>query len=164
VVKKGQNDNLNQIIENLRSDGYIVVQEYVPEAADGDIRLFVMNGDPLQVGGKYAAVRRTNASGDPRSNMHVGGKAKRVDIGEDVLRLAARIRPHLVENGLFLVGLDIVGDKLLEVNVFSPGGLYSCCELQGVDFTAPIIRALEEKVEFRAAYGSRLHNRVIAAL
>lgn len=164
VVKEGQHDNLNQIIENLREDGYIVVQEYVPQAADGDIRLFVMNGDPLQVDGKFAALRRSNDSDDPRSNMHVGGRASRVAIDDGVLELAAMIRPYLVESGLFLVGLDIVGDKLLEVNAFSPGGLYSCCELQGVDFTAPIIAALQKKVEFRRAYGNRLRNRIIAAL
>jgi glutathione synthase len=59
------------------------------------------------------------------------------------------VRPKLMTDGMFLVGLDVVGSKLMEVNVFSPGGLGSCEHLYEVDFTEPVIAALERKVELR---------------
>ena len=61
------------------------------------------------------------------------------------------MRPKLLNDGMFLVGLDIVGDKLMEVNVFSPGGLGSCQRLYGTNFAVPVITALERKVELRYA-------------
>jgi glutathione synthase len=74
------------------------------------------------------------------------------------------IRPKLVRDGMFLVGLDIVGDKLMEINVFSPGGLHSACELTGVNFAVDIIHALERKVEYVKLYDGHLANRVLATL
>ncbi len=130
--------NLNQIIEAIGRDGYIIAQAYVPAAKKGDIRFFLMNGHPLQVGGKYAALRRVASPDDIRSNIHAGGKAEAVEIGETELRVAEMIRPKLVADGMFLVGIDIVGDKILEVNVFSPGNLNSCSRLAGVDFSIPV--------------------------
>ena len=105
--------NLNQIIEAIGRDGYIIAQAYVPAAKKGDIRLFLMNGRPLQVGGKYAALRRVASPDDIRSNIHAGGKAAAVEIGKTELRVAEIIRPKLVADGMFLVGIDIVGDKIL---------------------------------------------------
>ena len=96
--------------------------------------------------------------------MHVGGKAKKVTIGGEICQLVEIVRPKLVADGLFLVGLDIVNNKLLEVNVFSPGGLYSCCELQQTDFTQPIIDAMQAKVEYRKAYPNTADNALIATL
>ena len=88
-----------------------------------------------------------------RSNMHAGGKAHPVKVTDEMLQLVEMVRPKLIEDGMFLVGLDIVGDKLMEVNVFTPGGLGSCQQLYDVDFTQPVIEALERKVELRAHYG-----------
>ena len=62
--------NLNQIIEAIGRDGYIIAQAYVAAAKRGDIRLFLMNGEPLQLGGKYAALRRVAAKDDIRANIH----------------------------------------------------------------------------------------------
>ena len=78
-------------------------------------------------------------------------RRKRSKIGETELRIAELIRPKLVADGMFLVGIDIVGDKILEVNVFSPGNLESCSALAGVDFSVPILEAIERKVAIAGA-------------
>jgi len=156
--------NLNQMIEAIGRDGYIIAQAFVPAAKKGDIRLFVMNGVPLAIDGKYAALRRVAAKDDIRSNIHAGGTAEPVEIGEAELKVAETIRPKLVADGMFLVGVDIVGDKILEVNVFSPGNLKSCSDLAGVDFSIPIIESIERKVEIRKQYGGVFDNRHLAVL
>jgi len=157
-------DNLNQMIEAIGRDGYIIAQSYVPAAKKGDIRLFVMNGHPLQIDGKYAALRRVASADDIRSNIHAGGTAEAVEIGETELRVAELIRPKLIADGMFLVGIDIVGDKILEVNVFSPGNLGSCSQLAGVDFAVPIIDSLERKVAISKQYARAFDNRHLAVL
>ena len=156
--------NLNQIIEAIGRDGYIIAQAYVPAAKKGDIRLFLMNGFPLQIDGKYAALRRVASEDDIRSNIHAGGTAEAVEIGETELRVAELIRPKLVGDGMFLVGIDIVGDKILEVNVFSPGNLNSCSRLAGVDFSIPILEAIERKVAIAEQYAHSFDNRHLAVL
>lgn len=156
--------NLNQMIEAIGRDGYIIAQAYVPAAKKGDIRLFMMNGEPLQIDGKYAALRRVAAKDDIRSNIHAGAKREAVEIGETELRVAELIRPKLIADGMFLVGIDIVGEKVLEANVFSPGNLESCSELAGVDFTAPILESIERKVAIVAKYGGTFDNRHLAVL
>jgi glutathione synthase len=163
-LESSQKTNLNQIIEAIGRDGYIIAQAYVPAARKGDIRLFLMNGHPLKIGGKYAALRRVASPDDIRSNIHAGGKAEAVEIGVTELRVAELIRPKLVADGMFLVGIDIVGDKILEVNVFSPGNLNSCSRLAGVDFSVPIIDAIERKVAIANQYSQSFENRRLAAL
>ncbi|HJR91387.1 MAG TPA: glutathione synthetase [Acidimicrobiia bacterium] len=163
VGGRGQ-QNVNQIIESISRDGYVVAQEYLKGAEDGDVRIFVMNGAPLVVEGKYAAFRRRNETGDPRSNMHAGGKARPVKMTETLLALVEMVRPKLVHDGMFLVGLDVVGEKLMEVNVFSPGGLGSAAGLHELDFASPVIEALERKVELRRWYGASLSNVALATL
>ncbi|MDI3330628.1 MAG: glutathione synthetase [Micrococcus sp.] len=158
VVDRKEAPNRNQIVEAIARDGYVVAQEYLPEAKDGDVRMMLMNGYPLQVAGKYAAFRRRNASGEVRSNMSVGGTAEAVRVTDEMLHLAEVVRPKLVTDGMFLVGLDIVGDKLMEVNVFSPGGLGSCLRLYGKDFASAIIRDLERKLQIRGHYAEDLGN------
>ena len=108
-----------------------------------------MNGQPLQVNGKYAAFRRKSGGSDMRSNMSAGGKALAVKVTDEMLAMVEVVRPKLVADGMFLVGLDIVGDKLMEVNVFSPGGLGSCQALYEENFAVPIIRDLERKLDIR---------------
>ena len=156
--------NLNQMIEAIGRDGYIIAQAYVPAAKKGDIRFFLMNGHPLQIDGKYAALRRVASKDDIRSNIHAGGTAEAVEIGETELKVAELIRPKLIADGMFLVGIDIVGDKILEVNVFSPGNLGSCSTLAGVDFSVPIVEAIERKVEIKAQYAAAFDNTHLAML
>lgn len=164
LVHEADGANVNQMIDAVLRDGYCIAQEYLPAAQDGDVRLFLMNGRPLSKDDKYAAFRRVNKSGDMRSNMHSGGEAAPVEIDEAALRLAELVRPQLVADGMFLVGLDIVADKLMEINVFSPGGLGSAQAATGVDFAEVVIRDLERKVQYRRHYGGHISNVQIATL
>ena len=164
VLKPGVEANLSQMVESITRDGYVVAQEYLPAAKNGDVRLFVMNGRPLEVGGKLAAFRRRPAKGEARSNMAVGGTAARVRVDEGMLELVETVRPKLVQDGMFLVGLDIVGDKLMEINVFSPGGLGSAQKLEKVNFSAGVIEAIERKLEYRRQYGATLGNKGLATM
>ena len=77
LVRPDDIPNLNQMIDAVSRDGYVIAQEYLPAAEQGDTRLFIMNGRPLQVKGKYAAFRRVRTGGDMRSNIHAGGQAAR---------------------------------------------------------------------------------------
>ena len=163
-VSDDESPNLNQMIEAVGRDGYIVAQEALPEADQGDVRMFLMNGRPLVADGHYAAFRRVNPTTDRRSNMRVGGAAEPVEVDDTMLRVAEAVRPKLLADGMFLVGLDIVGDKIMEVNVFSPGGLGNCGELYGVDFTAVVVDALEHKVHLRDHYDRALTNVILATL
>jgi glutathione synthase len=139
--------NLAPIVDALGRAGWVVAQEYLPAAEAGDVRLFIMNGRPLEVEGRWAAIRRTAAAGDFRSNMMAGGGVERVEV-DDVLRgIAAAVGPRLAADGIFLAGLDVVGDRLVEVNTVSPGGLFSAERLEGVDFGGAVIRAVERKLE-----------------
>ena len=104
--------NLNQMIDAVSRDGFVIAQEYLPAAEEGDMRLFVMNGRPLQVKGKYAAFRRVRSGDDMRSNIHAGGKLAPAEVDDTALRIAEIVRPKLVQDGMFLVGLDIVGDQV----------------------------------------------------
>ena len=156
--------NLNQMIEAIGRDGYIIAQAYVPAAAKGDIRLFLMNGVPLRIGNKYAALRRVQSVDDISSNIHAGGTAEAVEIGETELKVAEIIRPKLIRDGMFLVGIDIVGDKILEVNVFSPGNLHTCSKLAGVRFSSAILESIERKVEIRRDPSCNLDNVALSVL
>jgi glutathione synthase len=155
---------MNQMIDAVTRDGYCIAQEYLPAAAEGDVRLFVMNGRPLMHDGKYAAFRRINNSGDMRSNMHTGGKSEPVEIDDQALQLVEMVRLKLVEDGMFLVGLDIVKDKLMEINVFSPGGLGSAQRHTGIDFAPVVIRDIERKVKYKQFYGANVANVRLATI
>lgn len=164
LVRKDNISNLNQIIEAISRDGYIIAQEYLPEANKGDTRLFVMNGKAIFSKGKYAALRRIAAEGDIRSNIHSGGKAMEAIVTDEMLHIVEIISPKLIKDGMFFVGLDIVGQKLLEINVFSPGGLLNACKFTNVDFAQKIIEALERKVNYRQIYGSMIDNKTLATM
>jgi glutathione synthase len=163
-IASPKDSNLNQIFEAVSGEGYLIAQGFIPEAAEGDIRFFLMNGRPLQREGKYAAFRRAPAKGEIRSNIHAGGSAQAIEVTETMLTIAETVRPKLVQDGMFLVGLDIVGDKLLEINVFTPGGLNNLSQMYETDFTQTVIAALEEKLATRAAYGQTISNRELATL
>ena len=164
LVRPDDGPNMSQMIDAVARDGYIVAQEYLPAATQGDVRMFLMNGHPLVVGDEFAAFRRVCNGDDMRSNMHAGGKAEPAKVDEAMLAIADACRPRLIQDGMFLVGLDIVGDKLMEVNVFSPGGLNTLHTMTGVDFAVPIIEALERKVAFRSDNANLLSNTELATL
>jgi len=158
LVRPDDIPNLNQMIDAVSRDGYVIAQEYLPEASKGDMRLFILNGRPLRVKGKYCAFRRVRTGGDMRSNLHAGGHLASAEVNDTALRIAEIVRPKLVQDGMFLVGLDVVGDKLMEINVFSPGGLGSAQKLTKVNFSRVVIDALVRKVQYMHFYGRNFDN------
>ena len=163
-ISSPKDSNLNQIFEAVSEEGYLIAQGFMPEASEGDVRFFLMNGRPLERDGRHAAFRRAPAKGEIRSNIHAGGSAEKIEVTETMLRIAETVRPKLVRDGMFLVGLDIVGDKLLEINVFTPGGLNNLSQMYETDFTQTVMEALEEKVAMRSAYAGKMGNRELATL
>ena len=79
-------------------------------------------------------------------------RSRRTDFSEAEQRICDLLRPRLVADGLYFVGVDLVGDKILEINVFAPGGIANIDDLYEVDVATAIIRDLERKVELRAVY------------
>jgi glutathione synthase len=164
LVRPDDVPNMNQMIDAVSRDGYVIAQEYLPAAAEGDMRLFLMNGQPLRHKGKYAAFRRVRTGGDMRSNVHAGGRLRTAEIDATALRIAEIVRPKLVQDGMFLVGLDIVGNKLMEINVFSPGGLGSAQKFTGVNFSQIVVQALARKVQYMEFYRRNFDNVEMATL
>jgi glutathione synthase len=85
-------------------------------------------------------------------------------VTDEMLHLAEIVRPKIVLDGMFLVGLDIVGNKLMEINVFSPGGLGSAQKFEKVNFTHAVIGALESKVSYMKYYKRNFDNVEMATL
>lgn len=166
LVDPSEKANLNQIIDAVRTEGYVIAQEYLAEAVKGDTRLFLMNGKPLICKGRYAALRRVRegGNGDMRSNMTAGAVARKAQINDTMLYIAELIRPKLIQDGMFFVGMDIVGDKLMEINVFSPGGLNSLSQLEDRNFSREMILALEHKVDAMQGYNHDFDNVELATL
>lgn len=150
LVDKKDNKNLKQMVEAICRDGFAIAQEYLPAAKKGDTRLFLMDGEPIKIGNKVAAIQRVQQAGEIRSNIHRGAKAKRASMNKEMQAIVDTAGPLLRDDGMFLVGLDIVGDKLMEINVFSPGGLIHASEFHGVDFLEEVITAVEKKIATRA--------------
>ena len=164
LVRKQDGSNLNQMVDAVSRDGYVIAQEYLKAAEEGDTRLFLMNGQPLRHRGKYAAFRRIRSGDDMRSNVHAGGKLGAAVITDQHLKIAEIVRPKIVQDGMFLVGLDIVGDKLMEINVFSPGGFGSAQKFEKVNFSHAVIEALERKVDYMSYYRRNFDNVDLAIL
>ncbi len=163
LVRPQDAPNVHQMIDAVSYEGYVIAQQYLPEVQDGDIRLFMLNGAVLQMNGRYAAIQRIRPGEDIRSNMTAGGQAQRAVIDDRVLALARQVGPRLVQDGMFLVGLDIVGDKLVEINVFSPGGLNTAQRLEGVNFCRRVVEAMARKVDYAHQLQRRFDNVLIAS-
>ncbi|UIR57714.1 glutathione synthase [Sphingobacterium sp. SRCM116780] len=144
LVNKQESKNLKQIVEVICRDGYLIAQEYLPKAQYGDIRFFLLNGKPLIRNGKYASVHRVQSTGEIRSNIHQGAKAQKAVISPEMLQMVEKVAEKLIQDGMYFVGLDIIDDKIMEINVFSPGALLQASELNGEDYAAAIIEDLEK--------------------
>ncbi|MCH2490971.1 MAG: glutathione synthase [Flavobacteriales bacterium] len=165
MMDKKNEHNLAQTIDAICRDGFVIAQEYLPKAKEGDTRLFLMNGVPLQAeNGQYAIMQRVNTSGDIRSNIHAGGRPQKAKMTDKIAELAEIVRPKLVQDGMFLVGLDIVGEKLMEINVFSPGGLNVMGDMYDCDFSVQVIKSIEKKVQYNNTYEDYLFNSRLATL
>ena len=99
-----------------------------------------------------------------RSNIHAGGKLRQAQLTDEHFKIAEMVRPKLVQDGMFLVGLDIVGDKLMEINVFSPGGLGSAQKFEKANFSHGVLEALERKVEYMSYYKRNFDNKEMSTL
>ena len=156
--------NLNQIIENLTAQGYIIAQQYLPAAKEGDVRVLVLNGKILQKGKKYGIIKRVSGEGEFRSNISQGATPETSELTEHIQKIVDIIGPKLKRDGHFFVGLDVVKDKLIEINVLSPGGLDGLYKIGVDNFSDIIIKAIERKIEYKKHYGSGISNRELATM
>lgn len=145
MVKHHDEANLAQITEAVLRDGYAIVQEFVDGAQDGDARIFLLEGKLLEVDGKPAAFRRVPSGSDPRANISVGGQPAPLEIGEVERAIVEAMGAKLVADGMFFVGIDVIGGTVVEINAESPGGLQSVEWLYDVDVTPTVIEALERR-------------------
>lgn len=156
--------NLNQIIENLSAQGYIIAQEFLPAVKDGDVRVLLMNGRVMEKDGQYGVIRRISGEGEFRSNISQGATTDSSPLTDEMKRIVDVVAPKLIRDGLFFVGLDIVKDKLIEINVLSPGGMDSFPVVGLSDFSDVVVKAIERKLEYKKHYGNKISNRELATM
>ena len=143
LSRQGHRDNLLQIIDVLTVDGYAVAQAFVEGAENGDVRVVIVDGQPLCVDGEIAAVARVPGESDFRSNVHTGGCAKPANLDIRQLETANLAAEILQELGIFMAGLDMIGHTIIEANVFAPGGLFDAGIFYDVDFVDAVVEAIE---------------------
>jgi glutathione synthase len=126
VFEKGDR-NLKSAVELLTQEGKrpALAQEYLPAVRHGDKRVILLGGECI------GAVNRVPLGDDHRANMHVGGSVERADITDSDRAIAARLKDPLLELGLHFVGIDVIGDKVTEINVTSPTGVQEIDRLDG---------------------------------
>lgn len=156
--------NLNQIIETLSIEGYIIAQEFLPSVKDGDVRVLLMNGKIMEKDGKIGIIRRLSSEGEFRSNITQGATTESSPLTDDIKKIVEVVAPKLIRDGLFFVGLDIVKDKLIEINVLSPGGMDWFPEVGLSDFSDLVVKAIERKLEYKKYYGNKISNRELATM
>jgi glutathione synthase len=135
--------NLNALLElsTLEGTRLVMAQRYLPAARQGDKRLIVLDGEPL------GGVLRVPRDDEHRGNIHVGGRVERAPVDDRDREICARMKPRLQADGLWFVGLDIIGGLVTEVNVTSPTGVQEIDRLDGVSLEARVL----DWVEARAA-------------
>ncbi|MBS3649037.1 glutathione synthase [Pseudaminobacter sp. 19-2017] len=116
-----------------------IVQQYLKEVRKGDKRIILIDGEPV------GAINRVPAEHDSRSNMHVGGRAEKTELTAREREICERIGPSLRERGFVLVGIDVIGDYLTEINVTSPTGIREVKRFGGADIAALFWDAVEAK-------------------
>lgn len=137
--------NLNAILELSTDNGRrpIMAQRYLPEIRQGDKRLIVLNGEPL------GATLRVPREDEHRGNIHVGGTCVKTDVTVRDRAIAQALAPRLRADGLYFVGLDIIGDFLTEINVTSPTGIQEINALDSVRLEAHVIDFVEAQLRSR---------------
>ena len=146
MVEGEDETNLNQIMEAVLEDGYIYAQGYVEGADEGDMRIFLLDGELIELDGHVSAFRRVPEGNDPRANISTGGTMRPGDITDKQRAVVKAMRDKLVQDGMFFVGIDVIGDKVIEINAESPGGLQAIEHLYDVDVCPVVIDALERRV------------------
>ncbi|WP_273690294.1 glutathione synthase [Ketogulonicigenium vulgare] len=117
----------------------LIVQKYLPDVRKGDKRVILVDGEPV------GAINRVPASGETRSNMHVGGRPEKVELTARDLEICAKIGPLLREKGQIFVGIDVIGDYLTEINVTSPTGIQELERFDGTNTAEKIWEAIERR-------------------
>ncbi|MGH7962531.1 MAG: glutathione synthase [Candidatus Binatia bacterium] len=137
--------NLNALLEIVTREGHdaIIAQQYLPAVRQGDKRLIVLNGIPL------GGVSRVPREDEHRGNIHVGGTCIKAEVTARDHAICRELAPRLQQDGLYFVGLDIIGDFLTEVNVTSPTGVQEINALNNVSLEAKVIDFVERRVTER---------------
>ncbi len=135
--------NLFSILEQSTGFGtrWTMAQRYLPAVREGDKRILLVEGEPL------GAVLRVPAEDETRSNLHVGGRPAKAVVDEHDRRIIERIAPRLRQDGLFFVGIDVIGHLLTEVNVTSPTGMQEMNTLDGVRYEETFFDRVEGLLE-----------------
>lgn len=135
--------NRNAILETLTHDGTrtIMAQRYIPEISQGDKRILIIGGEAVPF-----CLARIPLAGETRGNLAAGGRGVAQPLSERDAYIAREVGPKLVERGLLLVGLDVIGDFVTEVNVTSPTCFVEITEQTGFDVGARFVQALEAAV------------------
>ena len=122
LIEKSAMSNINSLLDFYINTGdgnsnYVILQDYIEGADKGDVRILLLNGEPV------GAMKRVPGSDDHRSNVSAGGSVQKHSLTKEEKALCKQIGPKLVKDGLYFVGIDVIGGKLVEVNVMSPGGI-----------------------------------------
>jgi glutathione synthase len=142
IFKIGKDDpNLSSLIELFHniSREPIIMQKFLPDVKLGDKRVILVDGLPV------GAINRVPNQGEIRSNMHVGGKASQVDLTSRDLEICKTVGPLMKEKGQILVGLDIIGDMLTEINLTSPTGIQELERFNNINVAKKVWECLEER-------------------
>ncbi|MEP6019736.1 MAG: glutathione synthase [Paracoccaceae bacterium] len=119
----------------------LIVQKFLPDVSNGDKRVLLIDGAPI------GAINRVPAPGETRSNMHVGGRPEKIGLSERDQYICDAIGPLLKEKGQVLVGIDVIGDYLTEINVTSPTGIQELERFDGINVAEKIWEAIESKCD-----------------
>ncbi len=134
--------NLSSLIEMFQEfyTEPFIVQEYLADVRKGDKRIILVDGEAV------GAINRVHEEGEVRSNMHVGGEARKTGLTTREHEICEAIGPVLKEQGQIFVGIDVIGDYLTEINVTSPTGIQEIKRFDGTDIAALIWDAIENKI------------------
>lgn len=152
LIEKSAMGNINSLLDFYisKSDGqsdYVILQEYIEGADQGDVRILILNGIPI------GAMRRIPGEKDHRSNVSAGGSIAKHKLTKQEKILCEKIGPKLVKDGLYFVGIDVIGGKLVEVNVMSPGGITYMNKVYKTRIQEKVVNFMESKVlEKEAAF------------
>ncbi|MCF7644556.1 glutathione synthase [Bacillus subtilis] len=130
--------SLLEMFEQMYREPFIA-QRYLKDVRSGDKRIILIDGEPV------GAINRVPAESDARSNMHVGGRAEATELTEREKEICARIGPSLKERGFILVGIDVIGDYMTEINVTSPTGIREIKRFGGADIAQLFWDVVEAK-------------------
>jgi glutathione synthase len=120
----------------------ILVQEFLAEVrSEGDVRILLLNGEII------GAMQRKPLEGEFRANVHAGAKVFPHEITDAEAHICRTIKDRLIKDGLYFVGVDVIGDKLVEINCVSPGGIPRINELNGVRLESKVIDFVENMVK-----------------